>query len=232
MLISLILFSIYFPVRSRVDARFPWIKWIIIIPQILLVPLNFAIEFGVLYDIHSIQPYLSAVDPLGLAGNVFAAISLCIFIASIIRKLFIVSTPDARRRLGVVAAGSLLGLTPVLAILVISTVSDKSVIELGASLGSAYRGCAVYVFPLSLAYTVIVQRALDLRIILRQGTRYAFARGTLWVLQAIVFTFLAFRLFHFARASGRAVHARCAPHIRRRRAFSQSAHCPATFPLD
>jgi sigma-B regulation protein RsbU (phosphoserine phosphatase) len=60
------------------------------------------------------------------------------------------------------------------------------------------------VFPLSLAYTVIVQRALDLRIILRQGTRYAFARGTLWVLQAIVFVFLGFRLFHFAHTSGRA----------------------------
>ncbi len=48
-----------------------------------------------------------------------------------------------------------------------------------------------------------MQRALDLRIILRQGTRYAFARGTLWVLQVIVFTFLAFRLFHFAHTSGR-----------------------------
>ena len=59
-------------------------------------------------------------------------------------------------------------------------------------------------FPLSLAYTVIVQRALDLRIILRQGTRYAFARGTLWVLQVIVFAFLGFRLFHFAHTSGRA----------------------------
>ena len=59
-------------------------------------------------------------------------------------------------------------------------------------------------FPLSLAYTVIVQRALDLRIILRQGTRYAFARGTLWVLQASVFVFLAFRLYHFAHTSGRA----------------------------
>ncbi len=59
-------------------------------------------------------------------------------------------------------------------------------------------------FPLSLAYTVIVQRALDLRIILRQGTRYAFARGTLWVLQVIVFTFLGFRLFrhYLAHTSG------------------------------
>ena len=51
-----------------------------------------------------------------------------------------------------------------------------------------------------------MQRALDLRIILRQGTRYAFARGTLWVLQVIVFTFLGFRLFHFAHTSGRVAY--------------------------
>jgi len=205
MLISLILFSIYFPVRSRVDARLPWIKWLVIIPQILLVPLNFAIEYGVLYRIHFIQPYLSAVDPLELAGNVFAAISLCIFIASIIRKLFIVPTPDARRRLGVVAAGSLLGLSPVLVILVTSTFSDKPLIEVAPPWALLTVAVLFTFFPLSLGYTVIVQRALDLRIILRQGTRYAFARGTLWVLQTVVFTFLAFRLYHFAYASGRAV---------------------------
>jgi sigma-B regulation protein RsbU (phosphoserine phosphatase) len=205
MLISLILFSIYFPVRSRLDARLPWIKWLVIIPQILLFPLNFAIEYGVLYHIRFIQPYLSAVDPLELAGNIFAAISLCIFIASIIRKLFIVPAPDARRRLGVVAAGSLLGLTPVLVILVISTFSDKPLIEVVHPWALITVAVLFTFFPLSLAYTVIVQRALDLRIILRQGTRYAFARGTLWVLQTVVFTFLGFRLFHFAHASGRAV---------------------------
>jgi hypothetical protein len=86
-------------------------------------------------------------------------------------------------------------------------------------------------FPLSLAYTVIVQRALDLRIILRQGTRYAFARGTLWVLQTIVFTFLGFRLFHFAMPP--AAWPSSSPRgIRRRRPVSAPAHCPASFPMD
>jgi sigma-B regulation protein RsbU (phosphoserine phosphatase) len=204
MFISLILFSIYFPVRSRVDARYPWIKWLIIIPQILLVPLNVALEYGVLYHIRFIQPYLSWVDPLELAGNVLAAISLSIFIASIIAKLFYVPAPDARRRLAVMAAGSLLGLTPVLVILVRSTLTDKPFTDLAPPWALLTVTVLFTLFPLSLAYTVIVQRALDLRIILRQGTRYAFARGTLWALQTAVLAFLGFRLFHFAHASGRA----------------------------
>ena len=205
MFVSLILFSIYFPVRSRTDTRHPWIKWLIIVPLILIAPAQFAIEYGLLYHNRFIQPYLSASDPLEFAGNIFAAISLCIFIAAIVGKLFAVPAPapDARRRLGVVAAGSLLGLGPVLVLLVTSTLSEKTVMETAPSWALLTVAVLFTFFPLSLAYTVIVQRALDLRIILRQGTRYAFARGTLWVLQAIVFTFLFFRIFHFAHASGR-----------------------------
>ena len=195
MFISLILFSIYFPVRSRTDMRYPWIKWLIIIPQIPIVPATFALEYGLLYHIRFIRPYLSAFDPLELAGNVFAAISLCIFIAAIVSKLFYVPEPDARRRLAVVAAGSLLGLGPVLVLLVTSTFSQKPILEMAPSWALFTVAVLFTFFPLSLAYTVIVQRALDLRIILRQGTRYAFARGTLWVLQTIVFAFLGFRLF-------------------------------------
>jgi sigma-B regulation protein RsbU (phosphoserine phosphatase) len=203
MFISLILFSIYFPVRSRLDARHPWIKWLIIIPQIPMVPCSFALEYGLLYHIQFIQRYLSWTDPLELARNVFAALSVCTFIGAVIRKLFTVPEPDARRRLGVVAAGSLLGLSPVLVLLAISTFSEGTVMDVVPSWALLTAAFLFPLFPLSLAYTVIVQRALDLRIILRQGTRYAFARGTLWVLQAIVVAFLGFRLFRFAHTSGR-----------------------------
>jgi phosphoserine phosphatase RsbU/P len=207
MFVSLILFSIYFPVRSRTDMRHPWIKWLIIVPQVAIVPAQIGLEYGRLYHVRFVQPYFSATDPLVLAGNFFAAISLCVFIAAIVGKLFAVPAPapDARRRLGVVAAGSLLGLGPLLVLLVTSTISGQTVIEMAPSWALLTVGFLFTLFPLSLAYTVIVQRALDLRIILRQGTRYAFARGTLWVLQVIVFTYLGFRLFHFLHTSGRVV---------------------------
>ncbi len=205
MYISLILFSIHFPVRSRTDIRFPWIKWLLIAPQIPIVPYTIFLQYGLLYHIRFIQPYLAAIDPLEYASNVFAAITLCVFIAAIGRRLFTVPAPgpDARRRLAVVAVGSLLGLSPILVLLVTSTIAGQSVMEVAPSWALLTVAVLFTFFPLSLAYTVIVQRALDLRIILRQGTRYAFARGTLLVLQAIVFTFLGFRLFRFAHASGR-----------------------------
>jgi sigma-B regulation protein RsbU (phosphoserine phosphatase) len=208
MYVSLILFSIYFPVRSRTDTRHPWIKWLIIVPQILIAPISVFLQYGLLYRVRFIQPYLAAMDPLEYAGNVFAAITLCIFIASIVGRLFKVPAPapDARRRLAVVAVGSLLGLGPVLVLLVTSTLAAQPVMDVAPSWALLTVAVLFTFFPLSLAYTVIVQRALDLRIILRQGTKYAFARGTLMVLQAIVFIFLLFRLYHFVRVSGRIAH--------------------------
>jgi sigma-B regulation protein RsbU (phosphoserine phosphatase) len=52
------------------------------------------------------------------------------------------------------------------------------------------------IFILTLAYVLIVQRAMDLRILVRMGTKYALARGMVWVLRAgvIVLIILLFRM--------------------------------------
>jgi sigma-B regulation protein RsbU (phosphoserine phosphatase) len=199
MFICLILLGVYFPVRSRLDTRHPWIKWLLIVPLFIIILSAVFLRYGMLYDARFIQPYLAMWGPIDMAGNVFVVLSVLVFLASILRKLFIVKDLDARRRLGVVAAGSILGLTPVLIIIIVSTVT-------GAPFGEAVPSWAILVavtlftfFPLSLAYTVIVQRALDVRIFLRQGTRYAFARGTLWMLQAAVYSYLGYSVYHFSR---------------------------------
>jgi sigma-B regulation protein RsbU (phosphoserine phosphatase) len=49
--------------------------------------------------------------------------------------------------------------------------------------------------PLTLAYVVVVQRALDVRVLLRIGSRYALARATLWVLQIALLAVIGIRLF-------------------------------------
>ena len=208
MFISLILFSIYFPVRSRIDTRYPWIKWLVIIPQIPMVPSTSFLSTAGFTTSGFIRPYLSANDPLELAANVFAAISLCIFIAAIVGKLFTVPAPapDARRRLAVVAAGSLLGLGPVLVLLVTSTLSDKPIMEVAPSWALLTVTVLFTFFP-SLSPT-----PSSCSVPSTCASSFARARVTplpaarLWALQAIVFVFLGFRLFHFAHASGRVAY--------------------------
>ena len=50
------------------------------------------------------------------------------------------------------------------------------------------------VFPFCLAYVVVVQRALDVKILLRMGTKYALARTTVLLLQFGVILLLMFRV--------------------------------------
>ena len=50
-------------------------------------------------------------------------------------------------------------------------------------------------FPLSLAYVIVVQRAMDVRILLRQGTQYALARGTLNGVSVVLITLIGVLLY-------------------------------------
>src|SRR5579875_2646649 len=59
-----------------------------------------------------------------------------------------------------------------------------------------YIGALLFMLaPLTLAYVVVVQRAMDVRVLLRTGTRYALARASLWVLQIALLAVIGFRLF-------------------------------------
>ena len=55
-------------------------------------------------------------------------------------------------------------------------------------------------FPLSLAYVVVVQRAMDVRILLRMGTKYALARSTVWMLRTALLVVIGIYFWQTARA--------------------------------
>jgi sigma-B regulation protein RsbU (phosphoserine phosphatase) len=55
-------------------------------------------------------------------------------------------------------------------------------------------------FPLSLAYVVVVQRAMDLKLLIRQGTKYAFAQRSVVILQVLLGIWLGVAMVNFFRA--------------------------------
>ena len=57
-------------------------------------------------------------------------------------------------------------------------------------------------FPLSLAYAVIVHRAVDVRLLIRQGTRYALARQSINVIRMLLGIWLALSLKDFFQHPG------------------------------
>ena len=189
---ALFLFGIYFPERWRVDRRYPWAKWLVLAPLFLSLALyatvlyieNFAApEHGALSA--RLSPWVDRIiNPLNLA-------CVLIYVAALVDKLRSATTADARRRMQVLTFGSVIGIGSLLLVFVLlphfGIQPNKHVwLALPAFL-------LFFAAPFSFAYVVVVQRALDVRLLLRMGTKYALARYTLLVAEIAVVAFILIR---------------------------------------
>ncbi len=184
--LCIMLFGIYFPERATWDSRYPWIKWLILAPVIALFPIDIWYTIGFVFSfasISAIAPWFGAVSRF---ENTLVFIAISIFFASIAHKAGITTNPDAKRRLRVLYNGSAVANTPIALLLLYSLFRGTSV---GSDVPQWLFVAALAtfsLFPLTLAYVVIVQRAMDVRILVRQGTKYFFARGTLFVIGVLL----------------------------------------------
>jgi sigma-B regulation protein RsbU (phosphoserine phosphatase) len=194
--LCLMAFGIYFPERSFFDIRYPWIKWLFIIPIAILFPFDLLFDYSHTYNFaagHWLVPYLFPVNTL---ENIFSALAISYFFVCLAPKIR-TATGDARRRLRILYVGSCVGLTPLFILLIISTIRKT---DLGQDIPQWILIAALAIlllFPLSLAYVVVVQRAMDLRILIRQGTRYALARQSINVVRILLGIWLGVTVAQF-----------------------------------
>ena len=191
-ILALLMFGINFPERWRLDAKLPWLKWLIIVPISLCYPL--IVWLGVLQNCHQelIGPRTLAVDHgIDYLINPLNLLCVLVYWAAVLDKLRSSTTADARRRMRVIAAGSVIGLGSLLIVSVLLPhfVSDPHRLQPVRLVGAFL----ITAFPFSLAYVVVVQRALDVRILVRMGTRYALARASIVILQFAVAIFIVVR---------------------------------------
>jgi sigma-B regulation protein RsbU (phosphoserine phosphatase) len=191
--LCLMAFGIYFPERSSIDVRLPWLKWLFIIPILVLLPLDLLFDYGHSYNFAAdkwLGPYLFIRDTF---ENTVGALAISYFFVNIGHKLGTV-TGDSRRRLRVLYFGSIVGLTPFFILVIIATIR-KTYIGYDTPEWITIPVLAVLLlFPLSLAYVIVVQRAMDLRILVRQGTKYFFASSTIHILSGLIALGVTFSL--------------------------------------
>jgi sigma-B regulation protein RsbU (phosphoserine phosphatase) len=191
---ALLLFGIYFPERSRIDARARWVKWILFgvfgVFVAILYPSIYMENYG-----GGDGPFLTRASNIAsYVINAFNLLCVGLYLVLTLDKLRSASTEDARRRLRVLTAGMCIGISSLLIVFVLLphfgiTGSEPRYYWL------RYLGALLFmVAPLSQAYVVLVQRALDIRVLLRMGTRYALAKATLWVIQVALLTVIGLRV--------------------------------------
>lgn len=124
--LSMMLFGLYFPDRLPLDRRYPWAKWLVIVPILTRVlGTNIALDLLMFDNVSAavvVHRLLRPLTPLVVTMH-FVAIS--VFFAASGFRAFTEHRPDARRRLMLIHAGAAVALTPlcILALLIVTDVA-------------------------------------------------------------------------------------------------------------
>jgi hypothetical protein len=173
-----LLFLIYFPARAQSDVKWPWLKWLIVAP----FTVNALLYIG--QDLH----IPAARQTLQSEGFLAPGIDYLLMAWALIllsTRYFAARTGDQRRRLRLFYWGILLTLLPALAMAYTRDLLHKKDLNFAPGWIVLTAFGLLTLFPAVLAYVIVVQHAMDVRVVVRQGIRYAFARNGVAVLRAV-----------------------------------------------
>lgn len=184
----LFLFGIYFPEPFPKTLRWKWWKWLASVVLLLwgIASVGSATSFvAQFYSITAARPINRFLEKM----NFLVPLTLASFLACIAVKYRIASSVDTKRRLRVLYAGAAISLLPILILFSIERL--KGVTEEYFPYWVRMSVYTVFLlFPVTLAYVIVVQRAMDVRVVIRQGLQYALARRGVVILQIVLSTVL------------------------------------------
>lgn len=195
----LALFGLYFPAPFGFLKGRRWLAWLIALPFIALLTVDLFGNLEAGNHIDRLQWLASFFQNGRGAINVVFTVYVFAFFGALTAKSCIWATPDATRRLRFMIAGCSLALIPLL-ILVVTQLSG-----IGRLPGWAVSICLLMLlfFPATMAYVIVVQRAMDVRMVIRSGVRYAMASTGLQILRigvaAALVGAVAYLIEHSAR---------------------------------
>ncbi len=176
----LVLFGLYFPHRFRWDVRRPWLKWIILGPVVF---------WTVCTTVRSLVTYasfrLAALVP-NLDPRLLIALGIICFFACLQFKMRASRSPDSTRRLRVLMVGGTAGVLPIGILVLYQALTQRNEfnqIPIAVIVALLF---VFFLFPLALAYVVVADRAMNVRMVIRQGVRYGLAKGGVRVLGGVI----------------------------------------------
>ena len=174
---ALVLFSIYFAERLELDRRFPWVKWVLLAPSLVALVFNTVFAVGSAENLQFTEKLAGmrrVMQTVAFASN-FGAFAL--FFAALGSKWGMTKSADVKRRLRLLLWGTQVSCAPLCLLFVASFVLGKPMHELLPWSVLAIALAMMFFFPVTITYVIVVHRALDVRVVVRQGIQYAMVRG-------------------------------------------------------
>jgi sigma-B regulation protein RsbU (phosphoserine phosphatase) len=171
----MLLFGIYFPNPHSKVRLMAWSRWVLALPNLLV---SLFVAAVVTWEASGlpVDPSLPVWIERYLNPFFLTAIpAIGIYFTNLSYKAAKELNPDAKRRLRVLFWGGNVSLTPIFLLILWSwfTRHAASDAPTGLFLGAIL---LLFVFPVTLAYVIVVERAMDVRVVIRQGMRYALAQ--------------------------------------------------------
>ncbi|MGA9406505.1 MAG: SpoIIE family protein phosphatase [Bacteroidota bacterium] len=172
-------FFAVFPVRSPIDRRVPWLKWVAIILGMSLAVSGFRTGQMLL------PPPFHALVGNYLSGNIAFIFEIALFVLGMLSLGMNFAQghdPEVGRKIRVIFWGSVVGITP-------------SLLRAGAENFFGFHTptllltllvLLLFLFPLSFAYAVVKHRVLEIPVLLKRSARYLLVqRGFTFLLSLV-----------------------------------------------
>ncbi len=180
---SMLLFAFYFPQRWRLDEKLPWLKWLLIGPLAVL-----AVWDGILRAMYAVN-YTAALriavqPPQWIRAHADGSFDQRVLLDSGREGARSESPARPRRRKAreVAALGYPGGSDSICIDVFFEPDLPTSIAAQDGPL-LVLALMAMVLLPVTMAYVIVVERALDVRVVVRQGMQYALARGGIRVIQ-------------------------------------------------
>lgn len=197
----MLLFGLYFPDPKSKVRLLAWTRWLVLplTASLALVAATLNIA-GALARV-DLDPLVRIARPLSAPMLYLGIAGVFVFFLNITHKARHEPDPDSRRRLKLFYFGAAATLTPLLLLLIGSNFA-KDLISKAPEWALLPPLVLMSMFPAVVGYVIVVERAMDVRVVARQGLQYALASRGVFVVQVVLSVVVIFAALDAATGEG------------------------------
>lgn len=179
----LLWFGLDFPDPGSTRRFFAWLRWPLT-AVILVIALSKCVgTAGATVDVKAFAPVNQFSDQVSGWFFWVTAAAISVFFANLGYKRATMTDPDGRRRLRLLNAGAFVSLVPIFALMIATRIWGGGNFIQWTPWTWIPPLLMLSLFPLTLAYVIVVERAMDVGFVIRRGLQYALATKAIFAVQ-------------------------------------------------
>jgi signal transduction histidine kinase/CheY-like chemotaxis protein len=172
----LVLFGLYFPERAEWDVRRPALKWLFILPVAFTTVVSVVNSWVLQFNLRLADLWHKPLQQLHNTETTLRLVAILAFFLILTLNVRIAPSIDVRRRLNTLWKGAAISLTPLFMLWLAGLIRGKNPFGDVPTWVSIPSVLVLDLFPCTLIYVIVVRRAFETSVVLRQGIKLTLGR--------------------------------------------------------